>query len=263
MHKGYLDLSYGQLHYASAGNVGPRIVLLHESPLSHRMFTDAIASMSTWSQIFTPDTPGYGQSDPLKVTPGMDVYAQILSEGICKWSDDGEVIIVGVHTGASLAVEIANQIPQICKGLYLIGLPTYSDEMRQSRIESYSPSIELDDEGSHAVWAWDRYRKMWPTAPIAQVQQATADLFYNLERYNLAYLEAFKYSAEERLKNLRCPVVLSAAENEFLHAGTQELALREGIEFHTFPGIDWQGQVPMRNPKEMDREIRKFADKIS
>jgi hypothetical protein len=44
--KGYIDFGEGQLHYATAGDVGPRIVLLHESPLSHRMYDGVIVKMA-------------------------------------------------------------------------------------------------------------------------------------------------------------------------------------------------------------------------
>ncbi len=48
--KCYIDLDEGQLHYATAGDAGPRIVLLHESPLSHRMYDGVIVKMAQWNQ---------------------------------------------------------------------------------------------------------------------------------------------------------------------------------------------------------------------
>jgi len=257
--KEYLNLESGQLHFAKAGETGPRIVLLHESPLSNRVYFDVMERMSTWSQVFAPDTPGYGQSTPLSSAATLSDFASKLIEGIRLWSKGEKVIVSGVHTGASLSVEIANQAPELCAGLLLIGLPTYTDEMRALRLSEYAPSVEIKEDGSHVMWAWDRYRKMWPTAPLAHIQLATADLIYNLERYNWAYLEAFKYRSEEKIKNVKCPILMSAAEGEFLYEGTKLLAEIDGHEFLGFPGLDWQGQVSLRNPDDLDKALKDFA----
>jgi pimeloyl-ACP methyl ester carboxylesterase len=260
--KGYFDFADGQLHYALAGNKGPRIVLLHESPLSHRIYFDVMNRIGSWGQVYAPDTPGYGQSTPISPNSSLEDYASRLIEGIKNWSNSEPVVVGGIHTGASLSVEIANQAPEICSGLFLIGLPTYTDEMRESRIKSYAPGIELSTDGAHAQWAWDRYVNMWPTAPLEHIQLAVADLFYNLERYNWAYLEAFKYRAEKAIEKVKCPVLMSAAEGEFLYEGTKALAQKHGFKFHSFPGVDWQGQVSLRNPLELDKALRDFTKSL-
>ena len=260
--KGYFDVPVGQLHYGTAGDGGPRIVLLHESPLSNRIYFDVAKQIALWGQVLLPDTPGYGQSTALTSSAKLSDYAANLIVGIKQWSGEQQVIIGGIHTGASLAVEIANQAPELCGGLFLIGLPTYTDEMRESRIKTYAPSIELQADGSHVIWAWDRYRKMWPTAPLEHIQLAVADLYYNLERYNWAYLQAFGYRAELAIKNVKCPIMMSAAAGEFLHEGTQQLAQQEGLPFHSFPGEDWQGQVSLRNPDELDLALKLFAESL-
>lgn len=257
-----MDLDYGQIHFAQAGSSGPKIVLLHESPLSNRMFTDTILEVSKWGHAFAPDTPGYGQSTPLNGEVDVPSLAKQLIKAISVWSLDQKVVVCGVHTGASLAVEIARQAPEICEGIYLVGLPSYSDEVREARLKTYAPGIEIQESGAHLAWAWDRYVKMWPTATLDQVQLATADIIYSLERYNTGYLAAFKYRAEEVLATLQCPVTLSAAENEFLYEGNQGLALQLGIKFHAFPGIDWQGQVPLRNSAELGLELKSFAAEV-
>jgi haloalkane dehalogenase len=260
--KKYFDLTESQLHCAVAGNTGPRIVLLHESPLSHRIYFDVMDQIASWGQVCAPDTPGYGQSTPLTPSSSLGEYAARLIEGIKLWCNSEPVIVGGIHTGASLAVEIANQAPELCSGLFLIGLPTYTDEMRESRIKSYAPGVELTKDGAHLQWAWDRYINMWPAASLEHIQLAVADLFYNLERYNWAYLEAFKYRAEQAIENVRCPILMSAAEGEFLYDGTKALAKKHGFRFHSFPGVDWQGQVSLRNSAELNKALKDFAESL-
>lgn len=258
--KGYIDTSSGQLHYATIGDSGPSVVLLHESPLSNRIYYEVAREISTWGKVFLPDTPGYGQSSPLTREADLPAYAAVLIEAINSWRGDDRVIIGGIHTGASLCVEIANQAPEICLGIVPIGLPAYSAETRAARLKDYAPDIELSNDGSHALWAWDRYRKMWPTAPIEHIQLATADLFYNLERYNWAYHQAFKYDAAAKLKTVKCKVLMTAATGEFLFDVTKGLADREGLPFHSFPGQDGQGQVSLKNSVELSQVLKQFSE---
>lgn len=260
--KGYIDTSSGQLHYATIGDSGPSVVLLHESPLSNRIYFEAAEKISTWGKVFLPDTPGYGQSSPLTREADLPAYAAVLIEAINSWRGDDKVIIGGIHTGASLCVEIANQAPEICLGIVPIGLPAYSAETRAARLKDYAPDVEIADDGSHALWAWERYRNMWPTAPLEHIQLATADLFYNLERYNWAYHQAFKYDAAAKLKTVKCEVLMTAATGEFLFDATKGLAESEGLPFHAFPGRDGQGQVSLRNSDELSQALKEFSKNI-
>ena len=52
---------------------------------------------------------------------------------------------------------------------------------------------------------------------------------------------------------------MSAAEGEFLYEGTKLLAEIEGHKFLGFPGVDWQGQVSLRNPTDLDKALKDFA----
>ncbi|MGZ7144859.1 alpha/beta fold hydrolase, partial [Streptococcus pyogenes] len=69
-----------QVHYRRSGQ-GPALVLLHQSPQSSR---ELAALMQRWSVHFTliaPDTPGYGQSDPLgPASLGIADFAEALGE---------------------------------------------------------------------------------------------------------------------------------------------------------------------------------------
>lgn len=262
MRKGYIDTSFGQLHYLTAGSAGPRIVLLHESPLSNRIYAPVAELIARWGQVFAPDTPGYGQSSPIPRGSSLPDFASSLLEGIVKWSEGEKIILAGIHTGASLCVEIAHQAPSLVAGIMPIGLPTYTEEMRESRLKSYAPGVDITRDGAHVAWAWDRYVNMWPTAPLEHIELAVEDLIYNLPRYNQAYLEAFKYRVEDVIGDLKCAVELSAAQGEFLHEGTKELAAKLGHPFVSFPGEDWQGQVSLRNPQEMNQALKDFAQRI-
>ena len=100
-----------QVHYRRAGN-GPTLIMLHQSPLSSM---DLVPLMQAWSDRFTviaPDTPGYGLSDPLGVSQAsMDDFAEAASEFIDAIGVD-DFAVYGFHTGAGMAVALANRLPR-------------------------------------------------------------------------------------------------------------------------------------------------------
>ena len=80
----YLTISGPQgdrcVHYRKCGQ-GPVVLMVHQSPRSSAEYE---ALMRDWAGHFTciaPDTPGFGQSDPLaKADPDINDYADAIVE---------------------------------------------------------------------------------------------------------------------------------------------------------------------------------------
>ena len=261
MEKGYHNFDHGQVHYLTAGVNGPRIVLLHESPLSNRVFEKCVPALTQWSQIFAPDTPGYGNSDALSKSSTLADYARVIGESIRRWAGDNPVLICGTHTGASLAIEVVNQFPNISSGLFLLGVPFYTESESADRIANWCPDIEISEDGKHLEWAWRRYQKIWPTAPMLDRNMAVLEMLSVSDKYNWGYLQAFKYAVADRIKNVKCALRIAAAENEFLFAGSKKLADQINAEFTVFEGLD--GQVPLRAPELFSKELKKFYESMN
>jgi pimeloyl-ACP methyl ester carboxylesterase len=257
---GYVDLDFGQIHYSAYGQMGPRLALLHESPLSNKVFEKALPILGEWARVFAPDTPGYGNSTPLPRESSLSNLASVLAEAISTWAAGEKVIICGVHTGASLAIEIAAKFPDLCSGLFLIGVPVYSDAQRIDRIANWCPDISIDESGKHLIWAWERYQQIWPTAPVGDRNLAVLEMLRVWERYNWGYLQAFAYRPDIVISSITCPIHIAAAEGEYLYSASEELAKKRNIPFTTFLGID--GQVPLRNPESFSKHLELFSESL-
>jgi pimeloyl-ACP methyl ester carboxylesterase len=261
MERGYQKSKNGQVHFITSGTTGPRIVLLHESPLSNRVFENCIPNLSEWSQVFAPDTPGYGNSDPLTKDSALDEYAKVVGQAIKNWAGNQKVLICGTHTGASLAIEVANQFNDLAVGLFLIGVPVYSEEQRADRIANWCPDIKIEESGQHLQWAWERYVKIWPSAPLAARNLAVIEMLRVSNRYNWGYLQAFMYDVEKSIRLVNTPIRIAAAEHEFLFTGSKKLADELSVKFVTFENLD--GQVPLRNPKMFSDALKSFVQSIN
>src|SRR6056297_1462906 len=111
--RGYVDGPFGQIHYRQSTGTGPSLVLLHQVPNSSEMFGPAFAEL-TASGVHSVayDTPGYGLSDTPGHLPSIVDYATAIACAMRQLGLAG-VTLLGHHTGAAIAAEIAVREPEL------------------------------------------------------------------------------------------------------------------------------------------------------
>ena len=258
--RGYVDSDWGQIHYRSAGHDGPVAVFFHESPLSSVAYDTALPHLGQSLRAVALDTPGYGQSDP-PPSDGFEIpdYAGALLKAI-----DGLGIerfaVAGVHTGASLALEVGLQAGSdrvTCA--VLTGVPLMSEERRREFMSSWSPPMGPAADGSHLQWAWERYQRIWGNDSSASILDVGVTQILNvLERYQWAYNAAFRYDPEPRLPHLACPTLLLDAEHDiFADQDEPAAALLPDARIEIVPGL--RGQLPIRVPEIYAAKVAAFV----
>ena len=255
--RGYVTTSWGQVHYRRAGESGPALVLLHESPLSSLVYEAALGFLSERFRAVAFDTPGYGSSDGPPRQAGIPQYASTLLEAVDGLGFD-RFAVAGVHTGASLALQLALQAgPTRATHVILSGVPLMSAESRAEYLASWAPPIEPEADGSHFRWAWARYQRIWKGPPELLHTGATL-LLSNLDRYSWAYNAAFRYDPEADLRKLLSPTLFLTAEDDLLSDGDrQAVILVPRSQLVSVPGLP--GQLPMRVPEQYAAAITSFV----
>lgn len=173
----YADSRWGQLHVrraaptAAAGS-HPPLVLLHMTPLSGRMFDAVQPRFATDRVVYAPDTPGYGNSDAPPSRPAFGDYADALGEWIARLGEP--VDLLGYHTGAALAVEIARRHPDRVRRVVLVAVPLLSDASK-AKLRAAEPAA-LREDGSHLASMWNGSMAVRPTGQtLEQVARTVAD----------------------------------------------------------------------------------------
>lgn len=215
--RGYISTRWGQLHYSLTGSGQQTIVLFHETPLRHDAFRRLVPLLSDEFQILAFDTPGYGQSDPPPGLTTMEDYAATIVEGI-EALDAKNLILFGVHTGASIAYSVAAQVPERVDGLAVSGLPFYEDEVRAARQVPPVPSPE--DNGDHllSVFHWE------PAAYDAEMRSRLVAGVY--ERPELAYSAfhaVYLFEPAKYVDEVRCPVLALSNDKDPVFGGDARL----------------------------------------
>lgn len=142
--RGYAGPTGAQTHFREAGS-GPATLVIHGTGFDSSFWMRALPILSGGRRVIAADLPGYGLSDrpPQTGVPltyyGDRMIALMDELGIDRFE------IVGFHTGASVAIDIAACHPDRVTALVLAGLlalPTQSerDLWHEERIAPYEPT---------------------------------------------------------------------------------------------------------------------------
>lgn len=193
--RGFIDADYGQMHYRVAGpkTTHRPLLCLHQSPKSSREFIAFMKVAADDRLVIAIDSPGHGESDVPSSKMDIEGYAsQIWSALEAMGIDD--IDILGHHTGAKVATEMAWQKPKQVGGLVMISALVLTPEERDNFKSQFQP-IPLDEAGTRFQHMWNQSIKY--RGPGVTLEQLAASMAENMragEAYEWGHEAAFNYS---------------------------------------------------------------------
>jgi pimeloyl-ACP methyl ester carboxylesterase len=231
-----VDIGDRPVHYRMAGRGFP-VLMLHQSP---RSSADMVELMTRWSRDFlciAPDTPGFGDSDPLA---GPVSLARLADEVAALVDALGleRVGLYGVHTGAILAVMTGVRHPGKVAALAVNGYGAWTAAERRALGANYAPPFKPQASGAHLTWLWNRLsdqrlvfpwndwakgeRLAWGEATPAELHVEALDFLRAGDGYRGGYLAAFESDAILPTR-LTVPSLLAASGPDPLSRHLQRL----------------------------------------
>lgn len=165
------DGSTRRVHYRRAGE-GPPLLFVHQSP---RSSAEYVPLMAQWAPHFTciaPDSPGFGQSDPLPGHPEVEDFA----DGVVAFLDAvglEKTAAYGFHSGAIILVTALKRHPDRFAALAAGGYAVWTAQEQASFGENYLPPFLPSAYGEHLVWLWNRILEQSWFFPWFDVRPAT------------------------------------------------------------------------------------------
>jgi pimeloyl-ACP methyl ester carboxylesterase len=128
--RAYANGPYGQVHFHDVG-VGRPLVLLHQAPVSARQYEAVFPLLAARGiRAIGIDMPGFGMSDPTPFVPRVEDYAAAVPAVLDHLGLD-RADVLGHHTGALVATEVALQFPSRVDRLVINGpMPMPAEERR-------------------------------------------------------------------------------------------------------------------------------------
>jgi haloalkane dehalogenase len=230
--RGFVEIGERQVHYRYMG-AGPPVVLLHQSPRNSAELLPLMQVLAPHFLVIAPDTPGYGQSDPVAPShtePSIDVFANALVIFLDALGLE-RVALFGSHTGAIIAVRVASRYPQRIAALVANGILMTTPAERSDKADRYLPEFLPRWDGSHLTWLWSRlrdqlmfypwfqrdpaYRIEW-SQPLDDTDAGALDLLESGDNYRGAYGAVLRYDIAQDLPSITLPTLLVVAKPDAL-----------------------------------------------
>lgn len=162
--RGYSKCFLGQIHYREHGE-GQPVLCLHQAPQSSGMFDTVLPLLGEHFRAVCMDTIGYGMSD----LPGRLVEPEEYARTIVEFLDDmgltDPIPVIGVHTGAYFATQLAVQYPERVSKIVLSGPVLLHPE--EGVVPMKAPATIPEADGSHLTRLWQtRWKNVEPVKDV-------------------------------------------------------------------------------------------------
>ncbi len=172
-----IDVPWGVVHAREAGaGLGRTLVCLHQTPRSGDEFAELLDELGGRRHVVALDLPGMGHSSPHPDGDAVPAYAEAVATAI--GTLDGPVELLGHHTGAAVATEVAALRPEAVSRLFLSSPPWVDAEQRAVRAARAGPGVdevERSDDGSHLRELWDGRAGFYPAGRPDLLERFVAD----------------------------------------------------------------------------------------
>ena len=265
--RGYVSTSLGHIHYRelagpSMDGAGEALLLLHQTADSSAQFLELLPELAGRVRAVAVDTPGYGDSDRIAAgapPPSIADYARAMAELLAALGVS-RAAVLGTHTGAAIALELAASRPALVTRLVLSGLPDYEPDERPAKIASAASSPPLEADGAHLLAAWERAADpMWGRDDLAQITRAAVDSVRALPDRHYGPLAVFHFEGRTRIPLVEAPTLLLYGERDPF--AVRQPALAALFADGRAERMDGAGASPMQHrPADYARRLLSFLE---
>jgi pimeloyl-ACP methyl ester carboxylesterase len=265
---GYADTPLGQLHYAESGTSGVPVIALHQTPRSWDEYADVLPLFGEHRRLIAMDMYGFGMS--AKPEPGEPQTIQQYAAGVLALADALELrefAVLGHHTGAVVAIEVAAAVPDRVSALVLSS-PALTDAEYRLRHADGPGGVDdavVADDGSHLTTWWAQRSPFYPPGRPDILNRFVRDaLATNVDPLE-GHIACARYVMEDRLDLITAPVAILAGDADpfaFPDAEPIKAALTaaRSVEITVIEG----GTIPMLEqlPGEVTTAVLGFLDRV-
>ncbi len=256
----WIETAQGRLHFARCGQGFP-VLLLHQTPRSWDEYRDVLPRLGRHFDGLAMDTVGYGLSPPF--ADGLPTVERWASAALALLDALGleRVAVVGHHTGAVIAMEMAATAPQRVAALVLSSCPMVDAERRARHGDhAVVDQVTRKADGSHLLELWRMRQPFYPDDDIDLMERFMVDALRVGERAAQGHLCVNRYRMEDRIGRVTCPTLLVGA-TEDPHAYPAVPRLQQAIATSRVVAIEG-GRVPLPDqmPEAFSAAVQNFLD---
>jgi pimeloyl-ACP methyl ester carboxylesterase len=207
--RSFVSLNCGRVHIATCGRGRP-ILLLHQTPRSWDEYRDVLPLLASNYRAIAMDTVGFGDSEPLPDGGDtIEAWAGAAHE-LLEALGCASAVVVGHHTGAAIAVEMAAAHPERVEALVLSASP-YVDAARRAAGSKHTiDQAATQVDGGHLAELWAKRQEFYPGGRPDLLERFMVDALKAGPRAAEGHRVVARYVMEPRLALVRCPTLVIA-----------------------------------------------------
>jgi pimeloyl-ACP methyl ester carboxylesterase len=220
----FVPTRFGRIHAAIAGG-GVPVLLLHQTPRSWDEYRDVLPLLGRDFRAIAMDTLGFGDSDRPGEAPSIELWAQA-ALALLDALGATRAAVVGHHTGAVIAAEIAAAAPDRVSALVLSACP-FVDAPRRAKHEGMRviDEVETRADGSHLAELWARRQPFYPAGDADLLRRFMIDALRAGDMAAEGHRVVNRYRMEDRLGRIRCPtLVIDPTDDPHAHPAAPRVA---------------------------------------
>lgn len=239
--RGYVDGPFGLVHYYDTGGEGQPLLMFHQSPQSARMFDPVYAPLATRGiRAIGVDSPGFGMSDVTPFTPTIEDWARIALPLLDTLGIE-RADVLGYHTGAMLATEIALQVPDRVRNVIMHGPFPITQGEREARLKKMQLTevdFEYKPDGSHlSDYFQFRFGLYGPGADPKLATLQVIERYQGFGPFWYGHNAAYRYDHAAALKRLRHRAMILTNKDDVIYELAQRArGLRPDFEYVELDG---------------------------
>jgi pimeloyl-ACP methyl ester carboxylesterase len=255
----FLRTAAGVLHVAERGSGDP-VLLLHQTPRSWDEYRDVLPLLGRRRRALALDLPGFGDSQPL-AEPSIEAWAEACAALLDALGLE-HADVVGHHTGAYVAAELAAARPERVRAVVLSSLGLQDEDTRNAHATGRAVVDDVDrrDDGTHVLELWRLRQPFYPAARPDLLERFLVDALRAGKLAAEGHRVVARYDVVRRLPLIRCPVLLVGATAD-PHAYPSLPAVCEALP-HAHVAEIQGGTLPLPDghPAEFAAAVERFLD---
>lgn len=256
--RAFVPTRRGLIHIASNGTGFP-VLLLHQTPRSWDEYRDVLPILGRQYRAIAMDTGGFGDSEALADNSIEDwadaAFALLDALGIAR------AAVVGHHTGAVIALEMAASRPERVAALALSSMSMIDAERRAAHDgQPVVDEVERCADGAHLTVLWRRRQPYYPPGNIELLERLMIDALKAGPLAAEGHRVVNRYCMESRLPLVRSPTLVLAADAD-PHAYPSARRVADAIPGSVLSVIEG-GMLPLPDqlPQRFSAALAAFFD---
>jgi pimeloyl-ACP methyl ester carboxylesterase len=178
------------------------------SPVSSRNFEPLLARLGKDRPAFAADIPGFGESEPPQAMPSIADLADIMTDVIKDLAGSGPIDLMGDHTGAVIAVDLAARYPKLIRKVALNTVPYFNAAERAERL-AHSAYEGPSDDAAHLRKRWDSMVRLYgPYMDMREVERNFVEALRGGPFGHWGHSAVFSYDMDPVLPKIAQPMLI-------------------------------------------------------